>query len=245
MPVKLSVIIPVFNEAGNIGPLVTEVRRAIGPENELIVVDDGSTDGTINELDPYTCTILRHDANKGKGAAMRTGIHAASGDVLVFMGGDGQDDPMEIHKLMEAIDRGADFVIGSRFLSNHCPDLDDTKMQKRFSTDAVRPINEIGNKGLTALINILFGIHITDSQAEFKCIRASKLRSLNLESNRYEIETEILIRAARSGLKIVEVPVHRYPRAHGMSKLYQIPLGRFKFGLRFLRTIIKGYFLWR
>jgi len=242
---RLTVIIPVFNEAGNIGPLTQEVHRVIGPENELIVVDDGSTDNTIDELDPEICTILRHEVNRGKGEAMKTGIRAATGDVILFMGGDGQDDPSEIHKLTRGIERGADLVIGSRFVHDPNPDLSGSRTQTRFSKDAVRPINLMGNRALTTLVKLLFGIQVTDSQAEFKCIRTDKLEALNLQSSRYEIETEMLIRAARSGLRIVEVPVHRYARAHGRSKLYEVPLGRLKFGWRVLRTIIKGYFFWR
>jgi len=242
---NLSVIVPVFNEAGNVGPFISLVREVIGPENELIVVDDGSTDGTKDEIDTGKCKVLQHEVNRGKGAAMRSGIEDATRDVIMFIGGDGQDDPREIPDLFAAIEKGADFVIGSRFLPAPELDLDGGDQQVRFTRDAVRPVNRLGNQVLTIIIRTLFGVAATDSQAEFKCIRADKLRALALQSDRYEIETEMLIKAARDGLKIVEVPVHRYPRKHGSSKLYGMPLGRLKFGWRVLKTMVEGILVWR
>ena len=107
------------------------------------------------------------------------------------------------------------------------------------------PVNEFGNKSITFIINILFGKNITDSQSEFKCFVASKLKEINLQTNRFEIETELLIKSFRKNFKIKEVAVHRYERKHGKSKLFDVPFGRFLFGLKVLRTIIIGYFLWR
>ncbi len=232
---KLSVIIPVYNEAGNIGPLVRRVRDVLKPGDELIVVDDGSSDGTPGEVDTSLCALIKHEVNKGKGAAMRTGIAAATGDVVVFIGGDGQDDPKEIPVLLKGIEDGADYAIGSRFVGG----------AKRYSGEAIQPVNELGNKMLTWFINMFFGVSATDSQAEFKCIKTDLLKSLGLTSDRFEIETEMLARASRRGARIVEVPVHRYPREHGVSKLYGIPLGRLRFAIRTLGAMAGGYFKWR
>lgn len=229
---EITVIIPVYNEEGNIGPLTKKVREVIGSQNELLVVDDGSSDNTLKELDPKVCTILRHETNKGKGHAMKTGIAAAKGDVTFFMGGDGQDDPSEIPIFLDSIKKGSDFVIGSRFIGN-------------LTKGSITAVNSIGNKLLTGLFNILYRVKLTDTQAEYKCIRTEKLKNLELLSSRYEIETEMIIRAMRKGYKITEVPVSRYPRQHGISNLYQIPFGRIKFGLRILKTMLKGFFLWR
>jgi hypothetical protein len=106
-------------------------------------------------------------------------------------------------------------------------------------------INKVGNYVLTSILNILFGQNITDSQSEFKCFNAKKLKNLNLISNRYEIETELLIRAFRSKFRIKEVPVHRYERLYGKSYLFDVPFGRFIFGLKVLKTILIGFIFWR
>tara|TARA_A100000164_G_C21667455_1_gene657928 strand:- start:339 stop:803 length:465 start_codon:yes stop_codon:yes gene_type:complete len=154
------------------------------------------------------------------------------------MGGDGQDDPLEIDLLLQEVKNGFDYVIGSRFLNFDSSD-------NRFSDKAVLPVNEFGNKSITFIINLLFKKNITDSQSEFKCFVAKKLRELKLESNRFEIETELLIKSFRKEFKIKEVPVHRYERKYGISKLFNVPFGRFLFGLKVLRTIVKGYIFWR
>ena len=229
---ELSVVIPVYNEEGNIGPLTRKVREVIGPENELLVVDDGSSDNTLKELDPNICKVIKHEVNKGKGQAMKTGIKGAKGDFTLFIGGDGQDDPKEIPVFLEAVKSGSDFVIGSRFKGN-------------LTKGSITAVNSFGNKMITALFNILFGVRLTDTQAEYKCFRTDKLKDLSFESNRYEIETEMIIRALRKGYKITEVPVSRYPRQHGISNLYQVPMGRIKFGFRVLFTMIKGFLFWR
>lgn len=228
---KLSVILPVFEEKGNIGPLVKKVKEVIAEDVEIIVVDDGSADGTVDEIDLKLAKVLRHPHNRGKGAAMRTGIKEAQGEIIMFIDSDGQDDPSEIPILIKAISEGADFVIGSRFLGH-------------LGKDAITGINFIGNKILTFLINVLFKVYITDSQASFKCFKADKLKNLPLESDRYEIETEMLIRSIIRGYKIKEIPIHRYQRKYGKSHLYEVPLGKLKFALRFIKTIIKGYFIW-
>ena len=170
---------------------------------------------------------------------MISGIKASTGDLIIFMGGDGQDDPVEIKNLIDGIDEGYDYVIGSRFVSSQ-----ETE-NKRYSNKAILPINKIGNNVLTYLINVLFGQNITDSQSEFKCFKAEKLKSLDLISARYEIETELLIKSFRKKFKIKEVPVHRYERLHGKSYLFDVPFGRFIFGLKVLKTIILGFIFWR
>ena len=233
-----SVIIPVYNEEGNIGNLIDKINLYLDDNDELIIVNDGSKDNTELEIKSKKCILITLEKNKGKGFAMRAGIEKAKGDLIVFMGGDGQDDPEEIDILLKEIKKGFDYVIGSRFLTR-----EDSK--KLYSTKAILPVNEIGNKSITFIINILFQKNITDSQSEFKCFVSNKLKELNLESDRFEIETELLIRSFRKKFKITEVAVHRYERKHGISKLFNVPFGRFLFGMKVLRTIFKGYIFWR
>jgi len=235
---KKSVIVPVYNEEGNIGDLIDKINLYIKDEDELIIVDDGSTDNTEIEIKSKNCILISLDKNMGKGFAMRSGIQKAKGDFIIFMGGDGQDDPEEISTLLKEVNKGYDYVIGSRFLNKE-------ESENRYSNKAILPVNEFGNKSITFIINILFKKNITDSQSEFKCFISEKLKELDLESDRFEIETELLIKSFRKKFKIKEVPVHRYERKHGISKLFNVPFGRFLFGLKVLRTIFKGYLLWR
>jgi glycosyltransferase involved in cell wall biosynthesis len=233
-----SIVIPVYNEEGNIGNLIDKINPFLNDNDELIVVNDGSSDNTESEIKSKKCSLISLKTNKGKGFAMRAGIEKAKGDLVIFMGGDGQDDPEEIKVLLKEINNGFDYVIGSRFLSRENSD-------NRYSSKAILPVNEFGNKSITFIINILFKKNITDSQSEFKCFNSEKLKHLTLESDRFEIETELLIKSFRKNFKIKEVPVHRYERKHGKSKLFNVPFGRFLFGLKVLRTIFKGYIFWR
>lgn len=234
---RKSIIIPVFNEQGNIGILIEKLIKTIDRNDELIIVNDGSTDNTKDEVKKFNCKLINLEFNMGKGAAMKEGLKNSTNDLIIFMGGDGQDDPNEINLLVSEIKNGFDYVIGSRFLGENS--------RSRHSEKAILPINQFGNKSLTFLINLLFGQNITDSQSEFKCFRRSKLKQINFESNRYEIETELLIKAFRKKFKIKEVAVHRYERKYGKSNLFDVPFGRFLFGLKVLKTIIKGYIYWR
>ena len=235
---KKSIIVPVYNEEGNIGELIDKISLYISEHDEIIIVNDGSIDNTESEIKTRSCVLITLKKNMGKGFAMRAGIEKAKGDYIIFMGGDGQDDPREIDTLLQEVDKGYDYVIGSRFLSKEVAN-------NRYSNKAILPVNEFGNKSITFIINIIFKKNITDSQSEFKCFTSEKLKELDLESDRFEIETELLIKSFRKKFKIKEVPVHRYERKHGISKLFNVPFGRFLFGLKVLRTIFKGYLFWR
>ncbi len=233
-----SVIVPVFNEENNISKLLNKIESNITHQDEIIIVDDGSTDGTYNEIKDLNHTIIKHDTNLGKGRAIINAIKVAKGDLIIMIDGDGQDDPAEISKIINGINQGYDFVIGSRFVE------DKDKKIKRFTKTALSTINWFGNKSLTIMINLLFNLNIKDTQSGFKCIKTSEIKKFNLVSSRYEIETEIIIKSKRNGLKILEVPVHRYERKNGISNLFDIPFGRLIFLIKVLKVIIYGFFFW-
>jgi glycosyltransferase involved in cell wall biosynthesis len=238
----ISLVVPVLNEQNNILNLLTKIKIVLSENDEIIVVDDGSTDQTYDQIKNFPCKVIRHERNLGKGKSLIDGINSAKGDIIVFIDGDGQDDPSELPKLLLGIKNGYDFVIGSRFVP------DDTKnnaVKKRYDSKALSPVNFIGNKALTFLLNTLFSLNIYDSQSGFKCFKSDKLRSLNLISERYEIETEMIIKSKKNKLKILEIPVYRYERENGVSNLFDIPFGRMKFMLRVLKVIIYGYIFWK
>lgn len=236
---KLSVVVPVFNEEKNIASLLNRIKNNITSQDEIIVVDDGSTDNTLSEIQNLDCKLIVHKKNKGKGQSLIDGINEADGEIILFLDGDGQDDPSEFPKLLNGINKGYDFVIGSRFVE------DEKKKITRYTKTALSNINWFGNKGLTSLINFLFGLNIKDTQSGFKCFKKKAIKNLNLVSKKYEIETEIIIKARKNKLRILEVPVYRYERKHGVSKLFDIPFGRFIFMLKVLKVILYGYFFWK
>jgi glycosyltransferase involved in cell wall biosynthesis len=163
---------------------------------------------------------------------MLTGLASVRGKVIVFMDGDGQDEPFDLPLLVEVVMAGADLAIGSRFLER-----ESTIGGQGISPGAITKINEFGNRMLTRLINSVLGVRLTDTQSGYKCMRVERLLALRLSADRYEIETEILVRAIRSGMTVREVPVRRHPRQHGESKLYGPRFGRIVFGLRVLRVL--------
>ena len=235
----LSVIIPVFNEEGNIGSLINKLNRFIKTTDEIIIIDDASNDQTYEIIKDLDCKVIKHEKNYGKGQSIIDGIKVAKGDLILFMDGDGQDDPSEISKLTKKIEEGYDLVIGSRFVE------DENKKITRYTSTALSNINWYGNKILTLMLNFLFKLNIKDTQAGYKCFKSSSLKSLKLESKRYEVETEMIIKSKKFDLKICEVPVHRYAREYGKSHLFDIPFGRMIFMFKVLKVILYGYIKWR
>ena len=126
---KLSVVVPVYNESKNILILLNEIKKNISHDDEIIVVEDGSIDNTLDEIKKFECKLLVHKKNIGKGQSLIDGINLANGDIILFLDGDGQDDPSEISKLLDGINKGYDFVIGSRFVEDYKKKLPDTPKQ--------------------------------------------------------------------------------------------------------------------
>jgi len=215
----VTVLVAAHNEAPVIGEVVRDSLRAT-PSVEVVVVDDGSTDGTERAASDAGARVLRLPTKGGKGSAVRRGLSEVRGEVVVLIDGDGQDDPLEIPRLLEALRPGVDLVVGSRFIG-------------RFEPGAITPINHLGNRFLTGVINGLFSVRLTDTQAGFKAVRAESLRGLNLSADRFDIEVDLLLRILRAGGRVVEVPVRRAPRQHGASRLNSL-----LDGARILRRIV-------
>jgi glycosyltransferase involved in cell wall biosynthesis len=202
--VTTTAILAALDEAATIGDVV---RRCLEHVDEVVVVDDGSTDDTARVAAAAGARVLRNARNLGKGASLRRAATQARGEVLVTLDADGQDDPADIPTLLTAIEAGAGLVIGSRFRGELRP-------------GAITPVNRLGNLALTAALNLLYGVRLSDTQAGFRAIRRELWQRLPLEASRYEVETEVLVRALQAGARVVEVPVTRSAREHGKSTLH-------------------------
>ena len=211
MTIKLSIIVPVFNEVGTIVRILREVRNQKLPEVkvELIVVDDGSSDGTgeLLEQDPGLYDkFIRRPQNGGKGAAVRDGLGAASGDFILFQDADLEYDPGDYHLLVEPLLRlDADIVVGSRFIA---PQI--TRVHYFW--------HKIGNRFLTTLFNILFNTTFTDIYSCYLLYRRSLVDPDALKSNGWDQQAEILSTAVRGNPRIYEVPVRYYGRTYEEGK---------------------------
>lgn len=195
---KLSILLPIYNESRTLDGLI-ERLLALGIEKEIVAVDDYSQDASVAILEKYTSDgfrVVRHEKNQGKGAAVRTALAHASGDFVIIQDADNELDPNDIPRLLEPIRRGESQVVyGAR----------DLRVQSRS--------NWLGNKLLTLATNLLFGIRISDMETCYKVMPTAVMRSLDLESNRFDIEPEITAKLARAGHKIAEVPISYHPRS--------------------------------
>jgi glycosyltransferase involved in cell wall biosynthesis len=210
--VRLSVIVPVYNEAGALRSLLAE-RLFAAPcpiEREWILVDDGSTDGSgplLDELARLTSDPVRvlHTANGGKGSAVRSGLEHASGDFVVVQDADFEYDPADIPGLLEPLllDQ-ADVVYGSRF--------------RRERHQVHRTFHFFVNRFLTLLSNVLSGIYLTDMETCYKVARTDLVRAMRLRARRFEIEIEITAYVAKTGARIQELPITYHPRTRTAGK---------------------------
>lgn len=192
---KLSVIIPVYNERSTIEQILERVL-AVPLDKEVILVDDCSKDGSrdiLKKIQKDNVRAVFHDVNKGKGAAIRTGIQYVTGDVVIIQDADLEYDPDEYLKLIEPIKTGkADVVYGSRFLG---------------STKKMTLTHWLGNKILTITTNLLYGTKLSDMETCYKMVKATIIRSFRLRANRFDFEPEITAKLLKSGKKIVEIPI--------------------------------------
>ena len=228
---KLSIVIPVYNEAATISQIVDLVRSVdVGMEKEILLVDDCSRDGTREVLEKMAkgssdLQVRFHEVNQGKGAALRTGFGAATGDVVLIQDADLEYDPKEYPRLLQPIvDGHADVVYGSRFLGGGAHRV-------------VFYWHYLGNWLLTTLSNMTTNLNLTDMEVCYKVFKREIIQSIPLKENRFGFEVEITAKIARRKLKIYEVPISYYGRDYSEGK----KIG-WKDGFSALRCIVKYMF---
>jgi len=203
----LTVVVPVFNEARTVRTLIDRVRRA-PVEKEIVVVDDGSTDGTreiLAGLGAADVRVLLHETNRGKGAAVRTGIAAARGQAVVVQDADLEYDPQEYPVLLQPVlDGRADAVFGSRFLGG--------------PHRVLYYWHRVGNGLLTLLASMVTNLNLSDMETCYKLVRRDVLQSLALREDRFGFEPEIVCKLARAGARIYEVPISYSGRTYAEGK---------------------------
>ena len=207
---KLSVVIPCYNEKNTIHKIVKSVKESGIKDLEIIIVDDFSTDGTRdileNEIKPLVDKIIFHEKNKGKGAALRTGFGEVTGDLVIVQDADLEYDPKEYVLLMQPILEGkADVVYGSRFMGSG-------------PHRAVYFWHMVGNKFLTMLSNMFSNINLTDMETCYKMFKKDVIKSINIEEDRFGFEPEITAKIAKRDYIIYEVGISYYGRSYKEGK---------------------------
>jgi len=212
-PKKISLLIPVYNEVNSLEQLLSRVESVdfCGLEKEIILVDDGSVDGTrailqrLEEQSPQY-KIIYHTQNMGKGAALRTAIDVASGDILAIQDADLEYDPQDYPPLIQMIvDNKADVVYGSRLSAG-------------ANSETFAGLHYIGNKVLTLVTNLLYSTRITDMETCYKAFRAEVLKGIKIRSNRFDFEPEITAKVLKKRVRLAESPISYNGRAFHEGK---------------------------
>ena len=206
---KLSVVIPVYNERNTLEEIIRRVEAVDLPQ-EIIAVDDCSTDGSTGMLEQMQqqgrLVLCKHPANRGKGAALRTGFARATGELVVVQDADLEYDPTDYHRLMQPIVRGdADVVIGSRFIGGE-------------SHRVLYFWHSVGNGIITTVSNMFTNLNLTDIECCYKMFRREVIQSIDVEANRFGFEPEIVAKVARKGCRIFEVGVSYSGRTYQEGK---------------------------
>lgn len=223
---KLSIIIPCYNENATIENIIEAVKKCPHPDIEIIIVDDFSTDGTREKLrekfETSVDKVLYHPHNCGKGAALKTGIKAATGDIVIIQDADLEYDPQQIpHVIKPILDGQADVVYGSRFLGG----------------SAHRVLyfwHMVGNKLLTTLSNMFTNLNLTDMETCYKAFKREIIQSIDIQEERFGFEPEITAKVAKMKCRIYEVGISYYGRTYSEGKKIGC-----KDGISALRCILK------
>jgi glycosyltransferase involved in cell wall biosynthesis len=225
---KLSVVIPVYNEKNTLGRILDQVMAVPGIEKEVVIVDDASTDGSTDIIKnlqlkyPEIKTFFK-TVNKGKGDTLKVGFGMTTGDYVIVQDADLEYDPNDYTKLLAELQAGkVDVVYGSRFSGNY---------------EDMSNLHYFGNKMLTLVTNLLFGVLLTDMETCYKLMPGDFVRKLDIKSPRFDFEPEITAKILKSGLRIKEVPISYRGRSHDEGKKIT-----WKDGFAALLTLIKFKF---
>jgi glycosyltransferase involved in cell wall biosynthesis len=225
----VSVIIPVFNEELTIGNVIKRaevVMQKLGLKYEIIVVDDFSTDGSLELSKRHRVKVYSLKKHMGKGYALRAGFAKAKGEIITTIDSDGSHRPEELPLLLIPIlQDAADLVIGSRYLNQN--------------PAAAKKLNAVGVRLFNFLIKVFTGAAVSDSQSGYRVMKCKILRNMRLRSGGYEIESEMLVKTARQGFRVVEVPISFEQRTYGTSRLDPLVDG-FKILLAIVSAFVRG-----